>query len=151
MPLYNFALHDGDYATEDEGMWLPDRERALQHAHHVARELMHARESQTRTWRIDIYEGGRQIDGVPFARLDPTLDHLQPRVRAEIEVSCESIHSMRQMVSTTKATVRESRALLARSRGRPYLAVVRGQPTIRATRHAGKSGGEGFKGGNEES
>jgi hypothetical protein len=137
MPLYNFALHDGYFAIEDEGVWLADRERALQYAHGVARELMHAREPQTRTWRIEVYEGGRRIDRVPFAKLDPTLDHLQPQLRTAIEVSCESIHSMRQMVSAAKATVRESRALVARSRGRPYLAVVGGQPTIRTSRQPG--------------
>ena len=33
--------------------------------------------------------------------------------------------------AAANATVRESRALVARSRGRPYLATLRGEPTIR--------------------
>jgi hypothetical protein len=134
MPLYNFALHDGEYAIEDDGMWLADRERAVEHAHDVARELMKAREAQTRSWHIEVYEGGRRLDRVPFATVDPTLDHLAPPLRTAVEASCESIHSIRQIVSAAHATVRESRALVARSRGRPYLAVVRGEPTIRTAR-----------------
>jgi hypothetical protein len=131
MPLYNFALDDGEYAFEDEGVWLANGERALEYAHGVARELMHAREPQTRSWHIDVYEDGRQLHRVPFASLDPTLDHLGPRLRTTVEASCESIHAARQILSAARATMRESRALVRRSRGKPYLATDRGQPTIR--------------------
>jgi hypothetical protein len=45
MPLYTFELCDGECRIGDEtGMWFPDREPALDHAHDVARELMTARE-----------------------------------------------------------------------------------------------------------
>lgn len=145
MPLYNFALHDGEYAFEDEGVWLANGERALEYAHDVARELMHAREPQTRSWHIDVYEDGRQLHRVPFASLDPTLDHLGPQLRTTVEASCESIHAARQILSAARATVRESRALVRRSRGKPYLATERGEPTIRT---AGQPGaGTAAKGG----
>jgi hypothetical protein len=134
MPLYNFALHDGERAFEDEGVWLANGARALEYAHGVARELMHAREPQTRSWHIDVYEDGRQLHRVPFASLDPTLDHLGPRLRTTVEASCESIHAARQILSAARATVRESRALVRRSRGKPYLVTDRGQPTIRTGR-----------------
>src|SRR5689334_23294245 len=116
MPLYNFALDDGEYAFEDEGVWLANGERALEYAHDVARE------PQTRSWHIDVYEDGRQLHRVPFASLDPTLDHLGPQLRTTVEASCESIHAARQILSAARATVRESRALVRRSRGKPYLA-----------------------------
>ena len=47
MPLYTFELQDGERPVgDDTGMWFPDREHALDHAHRVARELMSARELQ---------------------------------------------------------------------------------------------------------
>jgi len=134
MPLYHFTLHDGESAFEDEGVWLANGEQAIEHAHGVARELMHARESQTRGWHIDVLEDGRQVYRVPFARVDPTLDHLGPQERTTVENLWESIHSAKQIVSAARATVRESRALVQRSRGKPYLATERGQPTIRTGR-----------------
>ena len=149
MPLYHFALHDGESAFEDEGVWLANGEQAIAHAHGVARELMHAREPQTRSWHIDVLEDGRQVYRVPFARIDPTLDHLGAELRTTVENLWESIHSAKQIVSAARATVRESRALMRRSRGKPYLATERGQPTIRT---AGQpDAGTAAKGGNEES
>jgi hypothetical protein len=35
----------------------------------------------------------------------------------------------RQVLAAARATVRESRALVARARGKPYLAAKRGEPT----------------------
>jgi hypothetical protein len=108
---------------------------------------MHAREPQTRSWHIDVYEDGRQLHRVPFASLDPTLDHLGPRLRTTVEASCESIHAARQILSAARATVRESRALVRRSRGKPYLATERGEPTIRT---AGQPGAGTAARGDEE-
>jgi len=68
MPLYTFELQDGQHPVGDEtGVWFADRERALDHAHRVARELMSAREVQTRTWRLDVYEDGSRVEQVPCA------------------------------------------------------------------------------------
>jgi hypothetical protein len=134
MPLYTFELQDGDRPIGDEtGVWFGDRERALDHAHDVARELMNAREVQTRWWRLDVYEDGVCVDAIPFARVDRTLDHLNPTTRSMVERSYDAVRSFRQTVSTTRATLRESRALLARSQGKPYLATEAGQPTIRTS------------------
>jgi hypothetical protein len=149
MPFYRFALHDGESAFEDEGVWRANDEQAIEHAHGVARELMHARESQTRSWHIDVFEDGRQVYRVPFARIDPTLDHLGLQERTTVENLWESIHSAKQIVSAARATVRESRALVPRSRGKPYLATERGQPTIRTGRQP-TAGSRRREGGNEE-
>jgi len=136
MPRYTFELQDGEYPVGDEtGVWLPDREHALDHAHEVMRQLMSAREKQTRTWRLDLYEDGHRVAEIPFARLDQTLDHLSPALRIAVEHSCETLHDFRQVMSAAQATVRESRALVARSRGKPYLATERGEPTIRTATH----------------
>jgi hypothetical protein len=131
MPLYTFELQDGERLVGDEtGMWFADRERALDHANDVARELMNARESQTRTWRLDVYEDGSRVAQIPFARLDPTLDHLNPSLRTNVERCCDTMRDFKQAMSAARATVQESRALVARSRGKPYLATDAGKPTM---------------------
>ena len=137
MPRYTFELHDGERPVGDEtGVWFHDRERALDHAYDVARELMNAREYQTRTWRLDLYEDGSQVEQIPFARLDRTLDHLKPALRTTVERCCDRLRDFKQAMSAAQVTVRESRALVARSRGKPYLATDRGKPTIAASQQS---------------
>ena len=131
MPLYTFELQDGERPIGDEtGEWFADRNRAPDHAYGVARELMTAREPQTRTWRLDVYEDGSRVEQIPFARLDPTLDCLNPILRTNVERGCDALRDFKQAMSAARATIQESRALVALSRGRPYLATDRGRPTM---------------------
>jgi hypothetical protein len=133
MPLYTFKLRDGSCGIDDPtGVALPDREQALSYAHGVARELMKSREPQTRTWRLDVYENdGERIFAILFAELDETLDHLPAALRSEVEELCDRLRSLREAISAARVTLRESQALVARSRGKPYLAVDGGRKTIR--------------------
>jgi hypothetical protein len=134
MPVYTFELRDGDRRIEDgSGVTLPDREHARHYALDVARELMSCREAQTRTWRLDVYDGsGERIFELPFASIDPTLDHLIPEMRTTVERMCDRSRSLREAIAAAKVTLRESRALVALSRGRPYLATEMGERTIRS-------------------
>ena len=94
---------------------------------------MRGRELQTRSWRLDVYEDGRRVEEVSFARVDRTLDHLHPALRTTVERSSETVHDVKQAMSAARDTMREARALVARSRGKPYLATEAGQPTIRTS------------------
>jgi hypothetical protein len=133
MPTYTFDLKDGGSGVEDDtGINLPDREHALHYAQDVARELMSCREVQTRYWRLDVYDDNRErIYAIPFTSVDRTLDHLRPEWRATMENLCDRNRSLREAIHAASVTVRESRALVARSRGKPYLASAFGQTTIR--------------------
>jgi hypothetical protein len=133
MPLYTFELRDGFYGIADTvGVSFAGRDQALCYAYQVIRELMGRREQQTRTWRLDVYEDhDRRIFEIPFARLDETLDHLNPHWRRLIEDCCNRALSLRETCSAARITMRESRALVARSRGKPYLATEGGKPIIR--------------------
>jgi hypothetical protein len=135
MPLYTFELRDGSLGIQDTvGVQFADRDQALSYACDVVHELMTACERQTRTWRLDVYEDhDRRVFEIPFARLDETLDHLRPHWRTQIEDLCDRSRSLREVHAAASITVRESRALVARSRGKPYLAVDRGQQVIRET------------------
>jgi hypothetical protein len=138
MPSYTFELRDGFNPIEDNiGVILTDRADAYQYAQGVVRELMSGREAQTRTWRLDVYENGAHensaecVFAIPFASLDATLDNFDPEVRAFVELACERSRSVREVISDVRTTVQEARALVARSRGKPYLVTNLGRPTIR--------------------
>ena len=132
MPRYTFELRDGEYPI-DVRVYLPDLDRAVTYGRNVVRELMNSREKETRSWCLEIYEQEKLVCAIPFATVDRTLDHLRPDLRAMIERGCEERRSLRETAHAARMTVRESRALVALSRGRPYLAAEMGRPTIRRT------------------
>lgn len=133
MPLYTFELRDGSCGIADTvGIGFADRDQALYYAYEVIRELTGCREQQTRTWRLDVYEDhDRRVFEIPFARLDETLDHLSPHWRSRIEDLCNRSRAVHEAFSAARITMRESRALVARSRGKPYLATEGGKSIIR--------------------
>jgi hypothetical protein len=135
MPLYTFELRDGTDLLEDEiGVSLPDRDDALEYARGVARELMTGREVRARTWQLNVYENrSHRVFEIPFVALDATLNHLNADLRSTIETVCRRQLALREAVSAVQITLRESRALVARSRGKPYLATCFGERTIRDT------------------
>ena len=93
---------------------------------------MRYREVQTRSWRLDVYENGDgPIHTIPFASIDPTLDHLLPNLRTMVDAMSERQRLLKEALHAADATVQESRALVARSRGKPYLASRFGRSTIR--------------------
>jgi hypothetical protein len=129
MPNYTFELRDGFDPIEDQvGVILADREHAYRYAQGVVRELMTGREAQTRTWRLDVYENNAErVFEIPFASLDDTLDNLQPELRVRVEGLCECDRAFCEAI---QGALRESRARLARSRGKPYLITNLGKRTI---------------------
>ena len=132
MPIYCFKLRDGRGGVEDEdGVSLRDNDRAIRYARDVVHELMKSRELETRSWRLDVYERGVRICEIPFASIDPTLDHLMPPQRTMVEKTSERVRSLSDALHAVEATVQETRALVARSRGKPYLASRFGKPIIR--------------------
>jgi hypothetical protein len=132
MPIYTFKLSDdGEGVADDTGVILPDAAIAFRYACDVVAELMNRREQATRTWRLDVYEDARKVFEIPFASLDATLDHLPPDQRQAVKVIAEQRRWLKDAVSDAKVTSREAQALVARSRGKPYLAAERGQKTIR--------------------
>jgi hypothetical protein len=135
MPLYTFKLSDGSCEIEDEtGVVLPDREHARHYACDVVRELMNCREQQTRTWLLGVYEDNRErVFEIPFVSIDWSLDYLRPELRSTIEDLCGRARRLTEAITAAGATLRESRALVARSRGKPYLAAERGRKTIRGS------------------
>jgi hypothetical protein len=129
MPNYTFQLRDGSDPIEDDiGVTLTDRRDAYHYARGVVRELMSGRETQTRTWRLDVYENSAQrVFAITFASLDDTLDHLQPELRVLVEGLCDRHRSLREVEQNAE---RELRARQARARRKPYLITNLGRRTI---------------------
>jgi len=132
MPRYTFRLRDDDTGQEDDtGVSLLDDEIAYRYACDVVHELMQRREQHTRSWQLEVFEEGEKLFEIPFARLDPTLDHLSAPLRDLVEHNAQRVRSLKDTLCAARVTVQETRSLLARSRGKPYLAVVRGRKIIR--------------------
>jgi hypothetical protein len=127
MKRYTVKLRDGigRNAVDDEVEFESD-DAAFEYANQVARELMRNRNVRARRWRLDIYGAdGEWVATLPFAQVDPTLDHLSPPARALIERWSASCLALAETIEAARGTVREARSLVARSRGRPYLVVDR--------------------------
>jgi hypothetical protein len=125
MPRYTFKLRDDDSGVEDDnGVQLPDVEIAFRYACDVVRELMNAREPSTRSWQLEVYEDGQTVFEIPFVCLDRTLDHLKAQTRNMVERSVGQVRSSKDIRETASVTVRESKSLVACSRGKPYLAAI---------------------------
>lgn len=92
MADFFFKVQNGNCAlAAEDGVDLPDPAVAKSYAIKVARELMRGDELNKRSWRMDVLDEGRQVVvALPFAVVDPTLDHLRPDLRALIERLCET-------------------------------------------------------------
>jgi hypothetical protein len=133
MPAYTFTLlNEGAGVTDDTGLRLPNTKAAYDYACDVALELMDHRETATRFWRLDVYENGaKKLFEILFATIDQTLDHLKPDNRKLVEMTAMRRRSLQDTYRAAWITCRESQALLARSRGKLYLATDHGEKTIR--------------------
>lgn len=133
MPRYTFKLRDDDDGVEDDtGVNLPDAEIAHRYACDVVIELMNGREKRTRSWQLDVYEDGqRKVFEIPFVTLDQTLDHLNAQLREAVERGAGQIRAVKDTYQAARDTMRETKSLVARSRGKPYLAANRGRKVIR--------------------
>ena len=92
-------------------------------------------ELSRRHWRISVCDGNNEFRGeLLFASVDPTLAHLEPRLRATIEKACRAHAELLQTVNELDAAIMESRALLSAPRRGPYLATLGGRQVAPAPR-----------------
>src|SRR5262245_46345297 len=127
MPRYIFSLRTGDGAIcEREGCDLENADAAMRHAKGVVWEWMKNRELRTRHWQMHVRaDSGEVLARLCFAPLDPTLDHLVPEWRQDVEDLSRRCLALREATSAARDTILQSRALVARSKGRPHLVTHR--------------------------
>jgi hypothetical protein len=129
MSMYYFNLRDGGAGVLDvEGTELPDVSAARSYAVRVARELLWPHEIQKRAWRVDVCDNeGKAVFVLPFAQVDPSLDHLDRGLRELIERLSEARRRLGETIFRSEALALHFRASDARRMGKPYLAAHRGQ------------------------
>jgi hypothetical protein len=128
MPAFYFHLRDGKSGLlDDEGQELPDPAAARAYAVQVARELMRTRELEKRHHRLDVCdEDGKVVAEVPFAMVDPTLDHLQPDLRTLVERLAQTRREVSETLFSLEFLLLRLRALRDPN-SRPYLVAQNGQ------------------------
>jgi len=129
MPVFYFHLRDGESGIVDkQGSELPDGPAARAHAVQVARELMRTREVEKRHYRLDVLDkDGGVVAEVPFAAVDPTLDHLRPDLRNLVERMSNTRRELSETLFSSAWLTLELRGMRARSQRKPYLVARNGQ------------------------
>jgi hypothetical protein len=123
MPRYHFHLRDyGTVRRDLEGTELSDGDAARAHAAGVAEELMQHASFRTRYWSLGVEgsQGEPKFD-LFFADVDKRLAQHSPASRAAESKACRQIGALTDLCCALRATLMESRILLARAKGRPHL------------------------------
>jgi hypothetical protein len=106
---------------------LPNHDAAHEHARRVGSELLKNRERKVRHWRIQVQvDRGQILFEIPLITLDQTLSHLSPLRKKAMEELSHRCYALREAIAQARAVQAQARALVAKSRGRPYLAVEDG-------------------------
>lgn len=131
MTRYYFDLLADDQLISDvDGTDASDLDAATAHGRCVAREILQGAELRKRHWRLRIYDRHERCAAVAellFASNDPALELLTPQWRKTIEEVCRRHAQLVEMGADLKMTIRETRALLARHEGKPFLAMTDGR------------------------
>jgi len=127
---YFFDLTDGDGGYTDRlGVDLLDNAAAERHGQSVASDLIRNREKTARHWGIQVRdEGGLTIAVIRLLSHDDTLKHLSDRSRRTMEEISRRRYALSQVMDAARITRRKSLSLVARSRGKPHLVSVQGDP-----------------------
>ena len=67
---------------------------------------------------------------LPLVVVDDTMSGLAPETRALWETCCERRRGLAEALYSLRKTVQQSRAMLARSRRKPYLAAADGDAVL---------------------
>jgi hypothetical protein len=127
MPRFHFHLRAaGTIHRDTDGMDLPDLEAVREHATAVAQELMRHSTRMTRHWSICVEDehDERALD-LFFADVDPSLAAYSPQTRMLVIETSRRLGALTDALCEIRATQLETRILIARSRGKPYLAYAK--------------------------
>jgi hypothetical protein len=126
MATYHFDLLAADQLFLDcDGTDLADDGAAVAHASRVACEMMKGNAPAKRHWRLRVSDSEHTvISDLLFASVDGTLDHFTPQLRQTIENVCREYAGVRETIAKLDMSIRETRAVMARRHGKPFLATI---------------------------
>lgn len=130
MARYYFNLRDGGGGYRDaDGINLEDDAAAVAYANIIAAELVRNRERRTRQWRLSIEnEAGEIVFETALIAYDRTIAHFAPSVRRSMEDLGRRCLDLREAITQSRSVTLQARATIARSRGKPYLVRLEGEP-----------------------
>jgi hypothetical protein len=119
MPTYFYNLQTLDGIIQDpEGTDFPSQYMAVEHGRLIARELMQHRESATRSWRLDVYNGeGTLCFDVLFATVDESILCFPPELRRSVQDMHAKSASLIEVMHKTKLMMSLLRATIAQAPG----------------------------------
>ena len=128
MARYFFQLAHRHGLVEDrEGADFPSVEAAADFARAVADDLLR----NSRTYRTSSLlvrdDAKRLVLELPFWNIEESTLQLPPETRALVEGMLSKRRRLAEAVEAARRTVAHSRALIARGRGRPFLATLDGR------------------------
>jgi hypothetical protein len=117
VPTYFYNLQTLDGIIRDpEGTDFAGPYLALEHGRRIARELMRHRESATRSWRLDVYDGeGTLCFDVLFATVDDSILCLPSELRCSVQDMHAKSASLIEAMHRTKLMMSQLRATIARA------------------------------------
>jgi hypothetical protein len=128
--FYNLQTLEG-IIRDPEGTDFPSQYLAWEHGRLVARELMQHRESVTRSWRLDVYNGkGALCFDVLFATIDESILCLPPELCRSVQDLHAKSASLIEVMHATKFIVCQLRATIAQVECFPG-AMKEGQSPVR--------------------
>jgi len=125
MTRYYFNLWTSRQLLLDrDGTVLPDETAAKAHARVVACDLMRNRAPNTRSWRLDVRDGG---GGPCFSLLFASVDEtVPPELRAAFIDGSTKAATLRDAIHDVRLSLLQMKATMARADRLPYLAAVDG-------------------------
>jgi hypothetical protein len=135
MTVYFFNVRDGAAGIVDlEGTELPDRAAAEAHAAAVVRELLkgqgtsQGKDPGRKRWCLEVVDGpGRLLFSLPFAAVDPNLDHLAGETRTLIEQAREAQRRLGETMFRSRQLLDQMRSINAPRKATPYLVTEAGR------------------------
>ena len=127
MPRFHFHLRArGSIHRDLDGTELPDAGAARGHAAAVADELMRHSGPTAHHWsmRVEDGAGDAQFD-LFFADVDLGDAVFPPQTRLLVAQTCRRLGALTDALCAARETLLETRILMARSKGRPYLVYAR--------------------------
>ena len=123
--MHRFYFHlrtRGTIVPDTEGMRLPDLEAARRHAAAVARDLMLGTDAASGLCSLRVEcECGQTAFDLFFTDVDARLLAQREQTRRLAATTCRRLSAYTDVCCAARATLIESRMLLARARRRPQL------------------------------
>ncbi len=127
MPRFHFHLRArGTIHRDLDGTDLPDVAAAREHALAVAQELMRHSGAGTRHWSMCVEDDATEAQfDLFFVDVDAGVVPYPPETRLLVTETSRRVGALIDALCALRETRVESRMLIARSRGKPYLVYAR--------------------------